>query len=371
MVVLVVSVVAGCSSSAPKTAGGAMTTAGGATTTAGGATAGGATTTAGGAMTTAGGAMTTAGGADQLGDGAQVTASFEIPAGSTVTIPAGANITAAPGVVITVRGVLSVSSPDMHARIATATPSPDPAHAWGGIVVESGGRLDADGLDLAGAATALTVNAGSLGARYDDGTITETHIPFQIAVGARLDTKHAAVVSAGDASGIAGEFHASYLDYDTSSSVVAGLLMEDPTAIFDATDSTFHGTTNAGNDYIVSDASSLVHVAYSTITDAHCAFHFNSVTRFELDHVTAGASSPAGPGREVVYGAMLYGSGAGPNVISNSNFMGASVALDQQGMNGPLTISNTFAQGQVSILPTSTWLPADVAPAAVSDAKPR
>jgi len=343
MVVLVVSVVAGCS--------------------------GGAMTTAGGAMTTAGGATTTAGGADQLSDGAQVTASLEIPAGSTVTIPAGANIIAAPGVIITVRGVLSIASPDLHARIATATPNPDQAHSWGGIVVESGGRLDADGLDLAGAATALTVNAGSLGARYDDGTITGAQVPFQIAVGARLDTTHATVVSAGDASSIAGEFHASYLDYDTSASVLGGLITKDPTAIFDATDSTFHGSANAGNDYIVSYASSLVHVAYSTITDAHCAFHFNAVTRFEIDHVTAGASSPAGPG--VIYGAMLYGSGAGPNVISNSNFIGAEVALDQQSTNGPLTISNTFAQGHVSILPTSTWLPADVAPAPISDAKPR
>ncbi|HEX3851844.1 MAG TPA: hypothetical protein VHW01_12805, partial [Polyangiaceae bacterium] len=325
----------------------------------------------GGAMTAAGGGTTIARDADQLGDGTQLTASLEIPAGSTVTIPAGASITAASGVVITVRGVLSIASPDVHARIATAMPNPDQAHSWGGIVVESGGSLEADGLDLTGAATALTVNAGSLGARYDDGTIADAQVPFQIAVGARLDTAHAAVVNAGDASSIAGEFHASYLDYDTSSSVVAGLLMTDPTAIFDATDSTFHGSANAGNDYIVSDASSLVHVAYSTITDAHCAFHFNAVTRFEIDHVTAGASSPAGPGSGVVYGAMLYGSGAGPNIISNSNFMGAEVAFDQASTNGPLTISNTFAQGRISILPTSTWLPADVAPAPISDAKPR
>ena len=326
----------------------------------------------GGAMATAGGGpMMTIDSGEQLGDGAQVTASLEIPVGSTVTIPPGAQITAAPGVVITVRGVLSIASPDVHARIATATPNPDQAHSWGGIVVESGGRLDADGLDLAGAATALTVNAGSLGARYDDGTITGAQVPFQIAAGTRLDTNHAAVVSAGDASRIAGELHASYLDYDTSASVVGGLIANDPTAIFDATDSTFHGTAGGGNDYIVSDASSLVHVAYSTITDAHCAFHFNAVTRFEIDHVTAGASSPTGPGSGVIYGAMLYGSGAGPNVISNSNFMGAQVAFDQEGTNGPLTISNTFAQGRISILPTSTWLPADVAPAPISDAKPR
>ena len=318
-----------------------------------------------------GSARAPAGNPAGLADGAEVTSSLEIPAGSTITIPAGAKIVAAPNVVITVRGVLSIASASAHARIATAAPHPDQAHAWGGIVVESGGRLDADGLDLAGAATALTVNAGSLGARYDDGTITDANVPFQIAAGARLDTKHAAVVNAGAASGIAGELHASYLDYDTSPDVVGGLIMNDAMAVFDATDSTFHGTANAGNDYIISDGSSLVHVAYSTITDAHCAFHFNDVARFEIDHVTAGASSPAAPGGGVVYGAMLYGSGAGPNVISNSSFMGSSFDLDQQSSNGPLTISNTFAKGQVTILPTSTWLPADAAKAPIGDAKPR
>lgn len=306
-----------------------------------------------------------------LADGTEVMTSLEIPAGSTMTIPAGAKIVAAPEVVITVRGVLSIASAPVHARIATAAPHPDQAHAWAGIVVESGGRLDADGLDLAGATTALTVNAGSLGARYDDGTITDASVPFQIAAGARLDTKHAAVVNAGAASGIAGEIHASYLDYDTSADVVGGLITTDPKAVFDATDSTFHGTPNAGNDYLISYASSLFHVAYSTITDAHCAFHFNDVARFEIDHVTAGASSPAAPGDGVVYGAMLYGSGAGPNVISNSSFMGSAFDLDQQNENGPLTISNTFAKGQVSLLPTSTWLPADVAKMPIGDAKPR
>jgi hypothetical protein len=315
--------------------------------------------------------MAPAGSPGGLADGTEVMTPLEIPAGSTMTIPAGAKIVAAPGVVITVRGVLSIASAAAHARIATTAPHPDQAHAWGGIVVESGGRLEADGLDLAGATTALTVNAGSLGARYDDGTITDASVPFQIAAGARLDTKHAAVVNAGAASGIAGELHASYLDYDTSADVVGGLVTTDPKAIFDATDSTFHGTANAGNDYIISYASSLVHVAYSTVTNAHCAFHFNDVARFEIDHVTAGASSPADPGGGVVYGAMLYGSGAGPNVISNSSFMGSVFDLDQQNGNGPLTISNTFAKGQVSILPTATWLPADVAKTPIGDAKPR
>jgi hypothetical protein len=323
-----------------------------------------------------GGATTPAGSAPpanagRLSDGAVVMAAMEIPAGSSVTIPAGARIVAAPGVVITVRGVLTVASARAHARIATAAPHPDQDHAWGGIVVESGGRLDADGLDLAGATTALAVNAGSLGARYDNGTITDVQVPFEIAAGARLDTQHATVVNAGGASGVGGEFHASHLDYETSRDVLGGFIMTGAGAIFDAADSSFHGTPNGGNDYIISYASSLVRVAYSTITDAHCAFHFNNVDRFEIDHVTAGARSPTGPAGGVVYGAMLYGSGAGPHVISNSSFMGTDFDLDQQNANGPLTITNTFAKGPVTLLPTSTWPPGDRAPAPISDAKPR
>jgi hypothetical protein len=323
----------------------------------------------GGAMTPSG--SSPPGSAGGLGDGAVVTAAMEIPAGSSVTIPAGAKIVAAPGVVITVRGVLAVASPRAHARIATAAPHPDQEHAWGGIVVESGGRLDADGLDLAGAATALTVNAGSLGARYDNGTVTDGQVPFEIAAGARLDTRHVTVVNAGGASGIGGEFHASHLDYETSLDVLGGFIMTGPSATFDATDSSFHGTPGGGNDYIISYASRFVHVAYSTITDAHCAFHFNNVDRFEIDHVTAGAPSPAGPAGGVVYGAMLYGSGAGPHVISNSSFMGTDFDLDQQNANGPLTITNTYAKGHVTLLPTSTWLPGDRAASPISDAKAR
>src|SRR4051812_13412375 len=109
-----------------------------------------------------GNAATNTGGLD---DGAQLTASLEIPAGSTATIPPGAKIVAAPGVTITVRGVLVAASGQDHARIGVA--QPDAEHAWGGIIVASGGRLDAAGLDLVGAAAALTVDAGSLGARYD------------------------------------------------------------------------------------------------------------------------------------------------------------------------------------------------------------
>jgi hypothetical protein len=304
-----------------------------------------------------------------LDDGATLTAPLEIPAGTTATIPPGAKIVAAPGVTITVRGVLVVASAKKHARIGTATPPTDSTQEWGGVVVESGGQLQADGLDLDGASQALWLKGGSLPSRYDEGTISDAQVPFQIDKGARLDTAHAAVAAAGAASGISGEFHASYLDYETTG-LSGGLITSDATAVFDATDSTFHGANVGGGDYITSYAAALVHVAYSTINDAHCGFHFNDVDRFEIDHVTTGTRAGAMPGPWVVYGAMLYG-GTGPNVISNSNFAGTEFALDQEQAQGPLTITNTYTNGPNTMNPTWTWAPADVATMPIPDAKPR
>jgi hypothetical protein len=305
-----------------------------------------------------------------LDDGAQLTAPLEIPAGATATIPPGARIVAAPGVTITVRGVLVVASAQKHARIATAATPTDSTKDWGGIVVESGGHLDADGLDLADAAQALWLKGGSLPSRFDDGTISDGLQPFQIDKGARLDTAHAAVANAGSPAGISGELHASYLDYEMSGSA-GGLITNDATAVFDVTDSTFHGKAVGGSDFISSYGAALIHIAYSTVNDAHCAFHFNDVDRFEIDHVSAGVRAGAMPGPFVVWGAMLYGSGAGPNVISNSTFEGTEFALDQEQQNGPLTITNTYTKGQNSPGATWTWAPTDVAAAPIADAHPR
>jgi hypothetical protein len=306
--------------------------------------------------------------AGPLGDGVQLAAALEIPAGMTVTIPPGARIAAAPGVTITVSGVLSIAAATNHARIGTSGTPTDATQDWGGIVVATGGQLDADGLDLSNAATALELQGGSLPSRYDDGTISDAQLAFKIDTGGRLDTAHAGVTNAGMASAISGEFHASYLDYETSG-LSGGLITSDPSAVFDVTDSTFHGTMVGGGDYITSYASALVHVAYSTINDAHCAFHFDDVTQFQIDHVTAGMKAGM-PGVWVVYGAMLYGSEAGPNTISNSNFMG-EYALDQANTNGPLTITNTYTMGQNAVGATWTWAAADMATAPIPDAHPR
>jgi len=131
---------------------------------------------------------------------------------------------------------------------------------------------------------------------------------------------------------VKGALTASFLDYDKGSS--EGMVTQDPTASIFMEDSTLHGS--GGGDYIVSDSGKLIHVAYTNISGSHCAFHFNAVDKFEIDHVTANTNQ---------WGAMLYGSGAGPSTISYSNFSDVAWNLDLQGTNGPLTIDHTYLGG--------------------------
>jgi hypothetical protein len=308
-------------------------------------------------------------GADVWSDGQTFTTSLEIAEGSTMTIAPGAKLVAGKGVTLTVRGTLKIASAaGTHARIGAAVAG----QTWGGIVVEDGGDLEADGLDLDGAAAALDVRAGAAAAHYAHGTISTTSIAFTVERAGRLDLLHATVLAAAQPSTVNGQLHASYLDYEKTG-LASGIVMGDATAVFDVSDSKFHGAGVGGSDYIISYGADLVHVAYSTVTDSHCAFHFDFLNRFELDHVTAGATSPTGDVNQNVWGAMLYGSGAGPNVISNSNFMNGEMNLDQQGMNGPLTITNTYSTGRNAQDDPSgwTWLPADVVTAPIVDAQPR
>ncbi|MDB4980738.1 MAG: hypothetical protein JWM82_1490 [Myxococcales bacterium] len=298
-----------------------------------------------------------------------LTSAVEIAAGTVVTIAPGAHLTVGAKVPITVRGTLKVASAaEAHARITAA----DANGQWTGIIVENGGTLAADGLDLDGAETAVDVRAGAAAARYDHGTITNALYAFTVARAGRLDSAHAKVVQPRSTSAISGELHASYLDYDKAA-INGGFVVSDALAIFDVTDSTLHGTPGAqGADYITTLGASLLHVAYTTITDSHCAFHFDGLDRFEIDHVTTGASTPTGVADKNSWGAMLYGSGAGPSVIKDSNFLNASQNLDEQGDNGPITITNTYTTSK-NVNEAGVWTlsASESAAAIIPDAMPR
>ena len=73
----------------------------------------------------------------------------------------------------------------------------------------------------------------------------------------------------------------------------------------------------------VNRAGFVIHSAiHGAVAQAHCVMHTHTTTGCAVAGLKDGLSYDS------FYGAMLYGSGAGPNVISNSNFMGAQVALD-------------------------------------------
>src|SRR5205823_2196130 len=119
-------------------------------------------------------------------DGKTLSTPVVIEAGSTVTITPGATIHATAGIQITIRGTLKVAAASTHAKITSTD-------RWAGLIVASGGTLDADGLDLESSTAGVDVQGGAKSARYDDGTITAAKNPFAIEAGGKLTTSHAKV----------------------------------------------------------------------------------------------------------------------------------------------------------------------------------
>ena len=113
----------------------------------------------------------------------------------------------------------------------------------------------------------------------------------------------------------------------------------------------------------------LLHFAYSTISDSHCPFHFDALAKYEIDHVSVTASA---------YGAMLYNADMGPNTISNSNFQNSGAHdLEQTAPNSLLKLDNVFLGSNNSTYAGGKAIPGanisiknkPVAP--VANAKPR
>ena len=281
-------------------------------------------------------------------DGKQLPASVTIKAGATVDIEPGATITSASGVAITVKGTLSVKASANHAKLVGKN--------WKGIVIAAGGTLEVDGLDISDSEVGLWTMAGNAGATFLGSSITNAATPFKMEPGAKLSVTKSKVVKATGASIIAGTFTASYMDYDKGSA--EGLELSDAAGSMTISDSTLHGL--GGGDYVVSRAGKLVKIEYTTITGSHCGLHFNAVDQFTLDHVSDDQNS---------YGAMLYGSGAGPHSIVSSNVRSTDKDIDMSGTNGALTIDKSFTGGKNTLLANAKITNAAAAP--IAAAKPR
>jgi hypothetical protein len=257
-------------------------------------------------------------------DGQTIAESVIIGAGATITIDPGATINIGAGVTITVEGTLTASSAATHAKLTGAS--------WTGIVVASGGALGLDGVDVTGASTPLDVKSAT--AEYDDGTITGALQPFDVEAGGALTTKRSKVTGTLGESHVAGSFTASYLDYDNAAH--EGIQTTSPQAELSVEDSTLHGPGGCtGCDMLIADGAAKFHVAYTTISGVHCAFHFDTVGEFDVSHTDMDANA---------FGFMLYGSGgAGPFTVTYSNlYSNASYDYDTQGTNSPITFDHDY-----------------------------
>lgn len=256
-------------------------------------------------------------------DGKHLDTSVEIGAGVTVVIAPGATITAASGVTITVKGTLKAASDRGHAKIT--------GDGWDGIIVASGGTLALDGVDLTNALTALNTQASNAGAAYDNGTISGSKTPFLVDAGSKLSTTRASVTGTKGETHISGAFTASHLDYDSNGR--EGLVTLASTAVLVVDDSTLHGSGPVGDMIVARAGAASVHVAFTEIKNVHCAFHFDSVTTFEVDHVNA---------HDNAFAFMMYGSGNGGSVKASNIAKDSNMGVDESGTNGTIAISDGY-----------------------------
>jgi len=285
-------------------------------------------------------------GSETWADGKTIDSNVTVSEGATVQIAPGATINVASGVAITIKGTLEVASPAAHAKL-TGT-------GWTGLVVANGGTLSADGLDIENAASAIWTQTGNKGASFTNGLI-DGATPFKMESGSKLAISKTNV-KATSGSAIAGTFTASYMEYDKGTS--GGLTLNDPAGTMTISDSILKGA--GGGDYVISSAGKLVKLEYTTISGAHCGLHFTAVEQFQLDHVSDDTNS---------YGAMLYGSGAGPHSIVSSNIRSTDKDLDMQGTNGPLTVDKSYTGGKNTLAANAKITDAATQP--IPDAKPR
>lgn len=128
-------------------------------------------------------------------------------------------------------------------------------------------------------------------------------------------------------------FTASYLDYDSNGH--AGITTMDPTAQLSIEDSKLHGSGPTADFLVASAGAAKFHVAYTTISNVHCGFHFDTVSEFDVSYSNVEGNA---------FGFMLYGSGgAGPFTVTYSNlYSNSSYDYDTEGTNSPITFDHDY-----------------------------
>lgn len=236
--------------------------------------------------------------ADETWDtGKTIASNKTINSGVTVTIKPGAAVSMGANVAITVKGTLKVAATANHAKMTGAS--------WMGLVIASGGKLDADGLEMKGASSGIWTQPDNAPSTFKNGVL-DASTPFKMDAGSNLTIDHSKVI-AGGGSVIAGTFAANYMDYDKGTN--GGLTLNDKDGTMTINNSLLHG--GGGGDYVISNAGKKVSVTRSKISGSHCGLHFSGEgpASFLIDGVELVENGVAG---------MLYNSGAGPNLIKNT-----------------------------------------------------
>ncbi len=295
-------------------------------------------------------------GRDTWKNGVTLTGTVSIAPGAVVEIAPGATIKCADGAAILVGGELRARAADKPAKIT--------CESWNGILVANGGKLDFEGVTLENAKAGITTTEGALESRFVSGAITSSLHPLQVAkksvlVIEKVKASAPAKVTAAEVSmsEIRGSLKASHLDYDAGAN--EALSVKDGGELV-LEDSIIHGT--GGGDMVAAYDAKSIAVRYTTLKGAHCGPHIQGVDSLEIDHVTS---------EDNIYGITMYKTGAGPNVIKDSNINGGAAWLDFQGDHGPVTMQNVYASGGNEILKGGPAPTITKATAPIANARPR
>lgn len=305
-------------------------------------------------------------GTDTWKNGTKLTGAVTITANAVVDIEPGATITCAEGVTIFVAGTLRAKAAAKHAKIT--------CKAWTGISVSSGGKVDVEGLETENAILGLGLGEGAQESRFAEGSITSARKPIFVGNGAKL-TLTKAKLSAPDnvpdnetsISDVFGTLIASRIEYDAK---INESLSAKLNGTIEIEDSVLKGV--GGKDLVSSYGGKSVKVSYTTMNGAHCGIHIDSHTEagkapiptgsFTIDHVSSDPNN---------YAITLYGSGAGPNLVKDSNMVGQIAWIDFAGDHGPVTFDNVYTAGSEVIVGGPAPIIKNKASAPIANARPR
>jgi hypothetical protein len=292
---------------------------------------------------------------DTWKNGLELTGTVRIIGPSVVEIEPGATIKCTKGAQILIGGVLR-KAPGAKAKISCSD--------WQGILVAQGGKLELEDFEIENAVVGVETTPGALDSTVKKSSFSNTLKPFLVGKDSKLlleDVKAVTprqvadnVLSIAD---VHGTLVAKKLDYDTGPS--EGVTVREGGSA-EIEDSFIHGV--GGQDMIATRNAKSLKVSYTKVSGAHCGPHIEGVDSFTIDHLVS---------EDNTYGITIYGAGAGPNLVKDSNIQGDAAWLDIQGEHGPITFENVYTSGGEPLVKDTTPPTINKASGPVAGAGPR